>query len=219
MQRLFAGPGLIKYQIKLIAASRGVCLPAAALLGAAVLIAFGAAQVGLTLRSAADFDVEGRILDSGVLVGLSAPAVVLTSFTRDRSDWLIAGSSRNLRFWRALWIACLSIVSVALGAVLSALLPRQVSTELVFADFVALCLAGYLSAIVVGGRFAWIAPVGIALVSSSPRLLPMHLNLLVNANNVTGIWLFNSGALLGLVLLFGIFDECKFSSPRQEEEF
>jgi hypothetical protein len=47
----------------------------------------------------------------------------------------------------------------------------------------------------------------------------MHLNVLVNADNVAGVWIFNFGALLALVLLFGIFDECTFSSPRQEEDF
>lgn len=218
MQRLRTGLGLIAYHVKLIAASRGVGLPTAALLGASVLMAYVAAQVGLTLRSAADFDVRGRILDSGVLVGLSAPAVILTSVLRDRSNWLLVGSSRSLRAWRVVWITCLSTASVVLGATLSVILPRQVSSGLVFADFVALCLAGYLSGVFVGGRFAWIAPVGIALLSSSPRLLPMHLNYLVNADNVTGVWFFNAAAFVVLAFLFGACDEYKIANPRLEED-
>jgi hypothetical protein len=197
----------MRRELRLLAAVRGVRWQTLAWLVVAVVVAVVASRVSILLRTPADRQLVSPGLDTGILVGLTAPVAVLGNLLHDRAPWLLATSARPARGPRVLWLATLTTAAIALGWGMALVIGPQVSRLLVFADFSLLYALAVLTGVLAGGQLSWLCPALVAVVASTPRSLPIHLNVVVQAKYDTQVL---GAAALALAIggvLFVVFDE------------
>lgn len=194
-------------RLRLLAAVRGVRWQTLASLAVAVLVAVGASRVSVLLRTPADRQLVSPVLDSGILVGLSAPVAMLGHLIHDRAPWLLATSARPARGPRVLWLATLTAAAGAVGWGVTLLVGAQVSRLLVFADFGLLFALALLTGVVAGGQLSWLCPVLVAVVASTPGIVPLRYNVIVQARYDVQILCAAALVWAAAGLLFVGFDE------------
>lgn len=194
--------------------ARGWDRQSAAVLFVAVLAAYALGQVSVELRTGTDYLVSVDVIDRLVLLGLAVPIAVIVRQLEDRAAWLFATGSRNRHQDRACYLAVLVIGTLLVGAGLAYAYSTPGYAPLVFADIVLLLGLGIASAVLLGAQLAWIAPMAVALVCSTPGLVPIEANLLVRLDRASGV-LAAGSVLLGVSMsLFVLFDDYGLSRGR-----
>jgi hypothetical protein len=139
------------------------------------------------MRTPADREIPGTTLDSTVLLGVVLPVSVLVMTLRDASAWIAATSPRSLLVQRAAWLTVLFVSAVAVaGLVAWPLGPSQLPSVVFLATIILFELA-VLSTTILGSNLGWLLPGVVALVCSTPGLVPIEYNWLVSANKVYGL--------------------------------
>lgn len=173
--------------IRLAAASRGVDARWMLTLLVTIGLAIGGASLAYQMRTPADRQDSGMTLDSTVLLGVVLPISVLATTLRDASAWIAATSPRSLVAQRAVWLTVLfgSAIAVA-GLVAWPLEPAQLPTVVFLGTLVLFDLA-VLSTTLFGSNLGWLLPGLVALVCSTPGLVPIDYNWLVSASKTRGL--------------------------------
>lgn len=198
-----------------LAAVRGLDLRAGLGLAGSLLFIVLAAQLTVHLRTAADIGLSSPVLDSGILVGLSVPAALISRLAQDRAAWAQATGSRSKTLLRGVWVAVLFTMAVVVGAVGSLLVPGQQFPALLLADGVALTALGLIGAVAVGASLGWVAPVVVALVCSTPGLIPVKANWLVLAEKGPQMLAVAAGLAVAASLLFVALDDYGLAPQRR----
>ncbi|MCB7135947.1 hypothetical protein [Cellulosimicrobium marinum] len=150
---------------------------------------------------------DGASLPSLALVALVVPLSIWLPTLDEPPSFLIATAGRRLSSLRSCVLTSSVFVGTA-GAVvvgLTTLLDIRSLTSLV----ALLWGAGFVGTVVLGGRTAWVLPLGIVLVFSVPRLVPWDVNVIYNPSLLTHL-----GFLAGAVLVAGSLAYVRHGSKR-----
>ncbi len=200
--------------IRIVAAARGWDQRHVTILAAAVAAAWALGHVGIRLRTAADMTLTSPVLDKMTLVALALPVAVIVRALEDRGAWLVATGARRQWAIRAAYLAGLYLSSLTLGAGLALATPGQQSRLLVFSDFALMLGLGCLAAVLFGAQLAWTVPAGLALVCSTPGLIPLSVNAPSRADQAGNILLAALAVLFLAFLLFARYDDYGFGGNR-----
>jgi hypothetical protein len=191
----------------LVAASRGADVRTAVHLALATCVAVASASLAFQMRTPADQLVPGPTLDSTVLLGVVLPVTVLARTLRDPSAWLVATSSRSVVVHRAVWITAVTAVAGLVSLLISwPMAPAQLPV-LVFWDTMLLFGLSVVSTVLFGADLAWLVPGAVALLCSTPGVVPLHDNWLVLASRVADVRVVACVVVLGAGALFVWLDE------------
>lgn len=176
-------------------------------LGAAVLGAWLLANISVQLRSAGDYSQSGLILDRLILVGLALPVVVMARQLENRAAWMFASGARS-RVWESTrYIVVLTSAALGVGAGLALLSAQPGFVTLVFADFVFLLALAVISTVLFGAEMSWVAPVVAAVASSTPGLMPIAVNILVQQESAGRMMALACSLLAAGAVAFCAFDD------------
>jgi hypothetical protein len=147
------------------------------------------------------------VLDRLILVGLALPVAVIVRSLEDRCAWLLATCARRAWLVRAGYLGSVYLGSLALAGGLAWTTTGEQSHLLVFSDFSLLLGLGSLTAVFFGAQLAWTVPAAVALLCSTPGLIPLAINAPARPDqawNILGVAL----VILALTLvLFARFDD------------
>jgi hypothetical protein len=155
-------------------AARGLTRRWAAVIAAAWLSVLLFAAITLPMKYPQE--LHGRIIDSGLVVGLTIPVAAMARTLDEGAPHLVKTASRALARNRASWAGGMLAATATLAAGLSALLP--VPAVLMVADSLLLAAVAVLGAGLVGGDVAWVPPLVLAGVASAPGVVPLSVNVL-----------------------------------------
>lgn len=151
------------------------------------------------------FEAQREMVDSGVIVGLVLPLVVIARVLDEGPPQLMVGASRALGPARLGWV-CGYAVMVAVGSAAAWWL-APVPFSLFTADALFLAAVTVLGVGTLGSRLGWLLPLAIALAASAPGLIPWQANLLYREGQ--------AGALLlitAIVAAIGCAGHVRFGS-------
>lgn len=130
----------------------------------------------VTLPLKFPFEAQRELVDSGVIVGLVLPLVVMSRILDEGPHQLVVGASRALARARLCWVGGYA-GAVAVGSA-TAWWIAPVPFSLFAADALFLAAVTVLGVGTLGSRLGWILPLASALVASAPGLVPWQANLL-----------------------------------------
>lgn len=178
-----------------LGAARGLSGRTLLSLAASVSIVTLTAMVAVGIRTSAGAVAAGATIDSAVLVGLIAPAAVLSQLLQDRAAWLLETATRKARRVRLLWFVSLCTLAALSCLACVLLTAANVDTFLLAADFTLFFAISCAGALVLGGPLGWTPAAALALAASTPGLIPFEWNYVAQASYAIHIWCV-SGALL-----------------------
>lgn len=169
-------------------AARRVTPRLLAVLAAAWLTLFAFASVTVPLKY--PYESPGvELMDSGVVAGLVAPISVLGRTLDEPCLQLLAAASRRTWRERLGWAALVLALTVAVTALMTPILPRVVSGQLLVADAALLSGVSLATGGFIGGDLAWLGPLTLVGIASAPGLVPAQWNALYAASNTQLAWI------------------------------
>lgn len=200
--------------MRFMLAARGWNRQSAAILLAATLGAYLLGHVSIELRSGTEYSLSVEVLDRLVLLGLAIPVAVLVRQLEDRAAWMFETGARRKYQDRAAYLALVIGCSLAGGACMAWAYSGSGFASLVFADAVLLLGLGIVGAVLMGAQLAWIAPVAVALVCSTPGFIPIEANMLMRIDRSGTVMLAAWALLVVAGCLFIAFDDYELSKDR-----
>lgn len=146
----------------------------------AIVAAWAATHVTVELRSPADRLIEAPVLDSAVVIGLVLPIAVMARTLQNRLAWLTETSPRTPMKHRAVWLIILTVSASVIAGSIAVLAPPQLLSGLMIIDFFLLLGLAVWGAVLFGASLAWLPPTIVALLASTPGIVPVGLNVLAN---------------------------------------